>query len=177
MSIKLLCKSSNTILNQLNDFVSQLDKEVYCKTLPLLSGNSLGKHIRHILELYQELFNGLPKGKISYDDRQRDILIEQNPKVALELISELLQKTGELSIEIDLNLGVDYGDEEVIVGSTLSRELAYNIEHAIHHMAIIQICVKHSFPAVQLSEDFGLAYSTIKYNKSNVHANLSATSE
>ena len=57
------------------------------------------------------------------------------------------------------------GDEAVELTTSLKRELIYNIEHAVHHMAIIKIAIKESLPHIALPEDFGIAYSTIKYQK------------
>ena len=56
--------------------------------------------------------------------------------------------------------------ESVKIKSSLERELAYNIEHAIHHMAIIKIAIQTVFPNVKLAENFGVAYSTVRYQKS-----------
>jgi len=51
------------------------------------------------------------------------------------------------------------------VKSNLMRELAYNLEHAIHHMALIRIVLNQQFPDVKVDANFGVAYSTIRYNK------------
>lgn len=172
MSIPLLCKSSNAILLQLDALLAQLDNEVYCQPLPILKGNSLGKHVRHILEVYQELFTGLVQGKVCYDARRRDTQLEQDPNFARRLIVELSKRTDEINKDAGISVFGNYGEEEVLVGSTLGRELAYNIEHAIHHMAILQICVQHQFPLVVLPANFGLAYSTIQHQNKNVHLKL-----
>ena len=43
-----------------------------------------------------------------------------------------------------------------------NSELIYNLEHSIHHQALIKVAVlKNS--AIQLSENFGVAKSTIEY--------------
>jgi uncharacterized damage-inducible protein DinB len=172
MSIPLLSKSSNAILLQLDALLAQLDQETYSQALSLLNGNSLGKHVRHILEVYQELYTGLAQGKVCYDARQRDIQLEQDPNFARRLIVELIKKTDEINKETGLSLFGNYGEEEVIVGSTFGRELAYNIEHAIHHMAILQICLRNQFPFVVIPDNFGLAYSTIEHQSKHVHTQL-----
>jgi len=45
------------------------------------------------------------------------------------------------------------------------RELAYNIEHAIHHMAIIKIGINEVSPYILLPSAFGVASSTIRHLK------------
>ena len=57
------------------------------------------------------------------------------------------------------------GESQFQIRSNYHRELAYNVEHAIHHMALIKIGVKENAPYVQLPDDFGIASSTIRYKK------------
>jgi len=51
------------------------------------------------------------------------------------------------------------------MNSSYFRELQYNIEHAIHHMAIIKIAIGACFTEVELPANFGVAYSTVRYQK------------
>jgi len=44
----------------------------------------------------------------------------------------------------------------------LHRELQYNIEHAVHHLAIIKIGVKTLEDSFKLDDNFGIAASTIR---------------
>jgi hypothetical protein len=45
----------------------------------------------------------------------------------------------------------------------MERELAYNIEHTIHHMAIIKQSIIEHFTYIDLPEYFGVASSTVRY--------------
>jgi hypothetical protein len=54
------------------------------------------------------------------------------------------------------------------VETTALRELVYNIEHAVHHMAIMKIGVREIASYIGLSSDFGIAASTIRH-KESVH--------
>ena len=38
-----------------------------------------------------------------------------------------------------------------------------NVEHAIHHMALIQVAVKNAFGHIELPPHFGVAYSTVQH--------------
>jgi hypothetical protein len=48
----------------------------------------------------------------------------------------------------------------------MAREITYNIEHIVHHMALVKIGIKEVCPYVVMPPEFGIAVSTIKYHKS-----------
>ena len=58
------------------------------------------------------------------------------------------------------------------IPSTFERELVYNIEHTIHHLALIAIGFRAYFPHVSLSEHFGVASSTVAHQKKAVECAL-----
>lgn len=169
-----LATVSNQILQQLAGFVLQVKDEDYSMPLELLSGNTLAKHVRHVLEMYEEMQGGISSGLIDYDARKRNLLIEHSREYTLQYISELAARIGTLEYDMALKLAVNYntGNDGLVVDTSLNRELSYNIEHAIHHMAIMQITAKHLFPYVVLPDDFGVAYSTQTYFKQHVHTYL-----
>jgi hypothetical protein len=169
MPINKLKQNAVTILNQIADLVTQINDNHYSQPLDLLSGNTLAKHIRHILELYVQLISGIDNNEINYDKRERNLLIEHNKTYTIDFIKDLIVKINLIeNKEIQITLNTTINDDEVIVKSSLERELVYNIEHAIHHMAIIQIACKHSFEYIKLDKNFGVAYATIQYNSACV---------
>ncbi len=155
-------------LLQLKDFLQGLSKEDYFRKSEILSGSALGQHIRHILEFYLLLISGSLSGTISYDKRKRDIRIESDPEFALETIDRLIKGVDILNESDPVKLEADYtvdGTAGNTIPSSIGRELAYCIEHSIHHQAII----KAGLIAMGLNnltdEQFGVAYSTIRYRK------------
>jgi uncharacterized damage-inducible protein DinB len=54
-------------------------------------------------------------------------------------------------------------NEELELSSSLSRELFYVLEHAIHHMALIRVLVKDIDPEFELDPTFGVAHSTLAH--------------
>lgn len=165
MTIHKLKQNSITILLQIANLVMQIDEQHYSEQLPLLNNNTVAKHIRHILELYVQLLLGIEFSEINYDKRERNLLIEHNKTYTLDFINQLIEKINGVqndSKEININSLID--SEEILVKSSVEREFVYNIEHAIHHMAILQIACKHYFGYINLDKNFGIAYSTIQYN-------------
>jgi hypothetical protein len=66
---------------------------------------------------------------------------------------------------LNLHAAFDEG-VEVTSSSTYYRELMHNLDHAIHHMAMIRVGLT-TMPGITLPEDFGVAYSTLKFRTNN----------
>ena len=163
-----LKSTGQAILSQIHDLTSQLSDAEFTASLELLNGNTIGKHVRHIVEFFELLVTGNSGGVINYDQRKHDHLLESNIKAVKLSIEKLKTSIGSLSMESEIILEVSYGktdEEKETIKSSIGRELAYNIEHAIHHMAIIKIAIQTVFPNVKLAEPFGVAYSTVRYQK------------
>ena len=159
--------TSKEVLHQLVELIDELDNEQFARPLSLLSGNTIGKHIRHIIELYDQLLIGYDSGIINYDDRKRDLRTETETNYAIDKL-ECIIFTCENKSDKPVQLMLDYSIDNVVndtVNSSYKRELAYNIEHAIHHMAIIKMAVENSFSGIILDKTFGIAPSTIRFQK------------
>ena len=175
MPINKLKQNSITILNQIANLVTQLNDNHYSEQLDLLSNNTIAKHIRHILELYVQLIAGIEQKEINYDKRERNLLIEHNRTYTLDFITELSEKIKTIQyIDDVLYLNTLINQDEILVKSSIERELTYNIEHAIHHMAIIKIGIKSIHPDFMFPENFGVASSTVRHQQ-HVHSKLSAS--
>ena len=161
--------TGQTILKQIFDLINQLNDAEYSAELDLLNGNSIGKHVRHVVEFFDLLVKGSSNGLINYDKRSHELLYETNSKATMEKLQYLSKEIDGITTLDDLILEVSYADTDdqtVRIRSSVDRELAYNIEHTIHHMAIIKIAVQALFPKVRLAQNFGVAYSTVRYQKS-----------
>ena len=159
MNIKI---QTEEILRQVSALINGLSDEQYSALLPVLINNSVGKHVRHIVEFYQCFLNGLQIGCVDYDKRERSLLLETNREFtqnSIENIIDLLKIINDSSIQ----LTVSHGDSSLIVNTSVFRELAYNIEHTVHHLAIIKIGVMNCFAEIVLPDNMGIASSTIKY--------------
>jgi len=158
-----------SILSDLDDFLKKVDDKRYSEKLNILLGSSIGMHTRHILEFYQCLISQSKDGFVNYDKRKRNNRIENYTSFASQVISEILEQINNFEPDTDLKLhsGFDKNvDEFEIVESNYKRELVYNLEHAIHHMAIIRIGARSIAPDIDMADSFGVAPSTIKHQKS-----------
>ena len=163
-----LRETTEYTLTQLMDLARNLSDEEFCSELPLLMNNSIGKHYRHIIEFYMVLVNGLNTGLINYDNRKHDPDLEQDRLRCIEILESICSELPAHLSEKSLELRVCYSNETdtyTAIHTNEERELVYNIEHAIHHMAIIRIALHHSFSHIEISQNFGYAYYTLKHLK------------
>lgn len=154
---------------QIKDLICQMKEEDYSKKLNVLSGSSIGQHIRHILELYQCLLEGSICNEVNYDKRKRDLKLENDPSFALNFIDKITDKLTHLEGDKMLTLfgsfTADSANNTAILTSVY-RELAYNLEHSIHHQAMIKIGLEAMGLSFLVDSYFGLAPATIKYQNS-----------
>ncbi|RLD18636.1 MAG: hypothetical protein DRI69_09985 [Bacteroidetes bacterium] len=148
-------------------YLREIDPDVYGMSLDLLFGASIGQHTRHFVEFYQclldQISGTLPE--VNYAKRLREPAIEDDPEFALKTIERLVDKVLALdeNVTCKLKCSEQFENEDVYIDSNLERELLYNIEHTIHHLAIIKIGLAAVAPGIGLPEHFGVAPSTLRY--------------
>ncbi|MFN3999983.1 DinB family protein [Algoriphagus sp.] len=156
----MLSNSCSDQLEELSELLIQLSPLDYYQISSVFRTSSIGQHVRHILELFECLLTQYESGKINYDTRKRDLRLEKDPVFALEKIREIQSKIN-LS-DKDLILFQDQNRESEGIKTTYFRELLYNLEHCVHHQALIRLaCI--AIPEVSIPENFGVAKSTIHY--------------
>ena len=149
------------VLLQLIKSINQLNFDEYTCKIELLSTSSIGEHTRHIIELFQQLLNGYDDALIDYEQRNRNITIQENIDYAIECIANIISNLGKENKNIQINSLYNNTSQ---IESNYNRELLYNIEHCIHHLAIIKIGLL-SMGIKITDKNFGLAKSTIIYKK------------
>jgi len=163
-----LNKACSNIFSQLTDVVNQISEQDFTKQIESLGYSTIGQHLRHTLEFFICLEQGFERGLINYDKRAHDKLIESNKFVALATLAKINDFIQLFPADKPLKLeaGYDLDKEEYItIETNFLRELVYNIEHAVHHMAIMKIGIREIAPNVKLPHDFGIAASTIRYQE------------
>lgn len=166
LSANSLPAIATEVLADLRLYLSVIDPDLYSSGIDLLSGSTIGQHTRHIIEFYQcllEQCSGQSSTTINYSERRRDYLIETVPGHALDCINEIRARIASLNpSQFCILDGEEHGSTDAVT-STIGRELIYNIEHTIHHLAIVKIALKVVMPSLQLPEHFGVAPSTIRH--------------
>lgn len=148
----------------LTRFLQPLSAESYQKPYPAFYGGTIGKHVRHILEFYQQLLASPTAECINYDARQRQIILESSPQAALDVLDQLARQLAAPLVDRPLLIAADVFEEGSPVSSSMTRELFYAYEHMVHHMALIKVgCF--GLEGVHFSENFGLAYATAKHRE------------
>lgn len=154
------------LLQQLQQVLEALSDQQYTVPVALMSNSSLGQHVRHIIEFYLELHHGYLYGTVNYDKRKRDEAIASNRLFAIKKLDEI--RVGLARSDKQLFLAASYSttdQEEITVSTNYYRELVYNLEHTVHHMALMRIAIA-TVSDLQLPADFGLAISTLKFRQS-----------
>lgn len=160
-----LQQAVNNVFVQLSATLDQLSQEQYVQPCKTLFNATIGQHVRHIIELFQCLENGYEVGLVNYEKRKRDIRIESDKAFASGLLTEVYQGLERENKELNLEACYDEHDPEPVTLSTnFYREVAYNLEHTIHHMALIRVGITE-VSDIKLPEEFGVASSTIKYRQ------------
>lgn len=143
--------------------LERLDDDVYAKMSLLSSRSSVGAHLRHCLDFYKCFLTGLESGRLDYNCRRRDSLIETDRHYAIQEIQQTIEELRErISIFRIAPLLVSTEDgtnRESWCGSSLVRELEFLRSHTIHHYSLIAILLR--FEGIEPGEEFGVAPSTL----------------
>jgi hypothetical protein len=112
--------------------------------------------------MFQCLDNQYELGVINYDIRKRDFMIQTDTAFANSTINTILNQLENPNKTLQLQQIID--GEELLFTTNYHRELLYNLEHCIHHQALIKVAIIQ-FNTISVDEDFGVARSTIEYRK------------
>jgi hypothetical protein len=154
----------NKQLTDLLDLIGNLEPMQYTKKCTMLGDISIGQHVRHIVEMVQCLVQGYESGMVNYDARKRDVRIETDIYFASKKINELVD---EILLE---NKSMELWREDAHSASVTTfyfREVVYNTEHALHHMALIRVALREMGLDI-VDEHFGVAPSTVRYLSDSV---------
>lgn len=160
---------AGSVLTDLEVYLDIITPTEYTRPLNVLSGSTIGQHTRHILEFFQCMIEQAAvtsEPVINYAKRRRNLQIETDPTIAHKYLCKILESLGGLDILNTCKLDCsEHTASQLMVSSTIGRELVYTIEHAIHHLAIVKIALQEVLPDLKLPEHFGVAPSTILHRQ------------
>ncbi len=169
----IIAKSIAT-LESARFYLEHIAPQQYQEALPQFSGASIGQHTRHFVEGFQCLLEQLAAGKeVNYDKRVRNQELESSPSYALRAIEEISRRLLRVQPLGEVWLNSDFGFP-VRVQSSIDRELLHNIDHTIHHLAIIRIGLLGIVPDIYLPEHFGVASSTMRFRAAQKQTDTAA---
>jgi uncharacterized damage-inducible protein DinB len=126
--------------------------------------SSIGQHIRHCLEHYEEFLRALRENhSLDYENRPRDPEVEIDPVVARKRIEAVRAAFQELLPGSQGLVVRDHGTG-LSSGSSVARELQFLVSHTVHHFALISVIA--STAGLNVPADFGVAPTTLKFRES-----------
>jgi len=131
-SVHTLSKSKALLTTLTDNLLSDISVPPYY--------SCIGSHIRHILDFYDCILEGVSSEHINLTNRKRDKKMHNSCEYALDNLERVIKGLNEVdgcnlinnyTVEDDLGLG------RVKISYTLGAVLAQANSHAIHHYAII----------------------------------------
>jgi len=137
--------------------ISAIDDAQYSDSSIAPYYSSIGIHMRHILDVFDCIFNGLETKKVDLTARKRNELAESKVAFGLQYFENVIEKLESLqSMDLDVKVEVkdDLGLGMVTANYTLASALIQAHSHAIHHFASIGYVISQL--GIQLPDsDFG----------------------
>ncbi len=149
-------------LKSLTNLLLLLNDRQYNQKNVFLGNASIGGHTRHIVELLKCVTDGYNLGRVDYINRVRDLSLETDKMRATQELTLMINEVMQPDKLIELVTEADEDGSINVVRTTYFREIVYNTEHAIHHLALIRVALREMKLDI-VGDEFGMAYSTIKY--------------
>ena len=152
------------VLAQGHALLGRLDDWLYTGTAGLPVQSGAGSHIRHCLDFYQSLLEGMWTGRVDYNRRERDALVARDRACAaarIEIVIEELRALADLPGDTTLLVSPEDADANTWCASTLARELQFLLSHTVHHYALVALILR--LQGFEPGEEFGVAPSTLAH--------------
>lgn len=153
------------LLDQAIDLLDAIDDRAYDSTTPLFPGGTVGKHVRHCLDVSDAVFSGLREGTIDYARRRRDPGTETRRETArarlVEAREALLALTADdLDRLVRVRAEVE-GAPDLWFSSSVGREASYLVSHTVHHFALVAGILRAI--GIEPPRELGVAPSTLDH--------------
>ncbi len=144
--------------------LNSISNQQYSNTSIAPYYSSIGGHMRHILDIFDCLFDGLPNGAVDLSTRKRNELVEIDTEEGINYFNNILLKLNELkSVDMEQLILVsdDLGMGVVTQNYTLGSLLIQAHSHATHHFASLGYIIAQLGIEIP-DEDFGYNPTTPK---------------
>lgn len=126
---------------------------------------SIGSHVRHTIEHFTCLLNGLESGTADYDARERNHGLETSLQQTRDTLQSLIDTLNNQEVSdagtIKIRQLARPDSEPVELDTNIARELLFLSGHTIHHLAIILLI--SSQLGLDVPKELGVAFSTQAY--------------
>lgn len=159
--MKNLLAMNMVFLDQAISLVRDQPEGQYSRTCKEVFSSTIGQHIRHCVEHYEEFLMALAEERdLDYEKRPRDLRLETDPGEALRRLAAIRESLGKLS-GTSCKLGVMDTGADAPSPSSAAREMQYLLSHTVHHFALIAVIA--GLGGICVPSDFGVAPSTLKH--------------
>ena len=156
------------LLSDLRDVIGLLLVQHYRAQPAARVSGSVGAHVRHTLDHVAALLSAIDGDELRYDHRKRGTTVEIDPLTGVNEIERLLFRLDRLGhVEhafldagVWLSTLLDPRQPAVSVRTTLAREVAFVIQHTVHHCALIAVLL--DWQGVRVPHGFGEAPATAR---------------
>lgn len=154
-------------LKQLKGLVDKITDENFQKKASSLFDSTIGEHVRHSLEFYTCFIEGIEAGLINYDRRKREKHLEVQTEACAAEIDDIINRLNtpmppQNTLKVEANFSKSDSGTTIALNTSVNRELAYCLEHSVHHQALIKTALKELECLELVDENFGIAASTIR---------------
>lgn len=160
-----LQQAIQNVFVQLSESLNMLNNDQYVQPSKTLFNATIGQHVRHIIELFICLEQGYDNGTVNYEKRKRDLRIETDKDLANSLLQDIYISLNRANKKLLLESNYDeHSAETITVTTNYYREIIYNLEHTVHHMALIRVGI-NEVSTIEVPAGFGVASSTMKHRQ------------
>ena len=140
-------------------------ENVWSKKNVNFNNETIGRHIRHIIDFYLCFKNYTNSDHIDYDARKRNNKIETDIYLARKQLDKIIYFLKNINLKDEsINVRMNSSVCNQKLYSTLYRELMHVADHAIHHANLVQIIIQNEFPNLDKNCNF-YSPSTIDFKK------------
>ena len=148
------------------NLLNAISNDQYSNTTIAPYYSSIGSHMRHILDVFDCIFDGLPNNKVDLIARKRNLIIELKTDEGIRYFNETISKLKQLNpnnFNDIIEVSDDLGNGVIVANYTIASALIQAHSHAIHHFASIGYIISQL--GIELPDaDFGFNPTTPKAN-------------